>query len=351
MFIRKSLVALAAAVLLAGCAGTASGTGTSAGTDTPSAPTQSKTLTVVTHDSFALDKATIAKFASETGYEVTYVAPGDVGTVVNQLILTKDAPMGDVVYGIDNTFAGRAIGAGILSPYASPDLPKGAEAYAADGSNSLTPIDYGDVCLNADTTWFKNKGIAVPQTLDDLLKPEYKGLLVVENPATSSPGMAFLAATVGAKGEDGYLDYWKALKANGVKVVKGWTDAYTVAFSGSSGKGAYPLVVSYSSSPAYEHATQALTRTCFRQVEYAGVLAGAQNEVGARAFVDFMLSEQVQAQIPEQMYMDPVDPDVKLPADWARYAPVVTDPILVPAAEIGAKRDEWIKAWTATVIG
>ncbi len=351
MSIRRSLVAVAAALALAGCAGPTASTGSPSAADTPSAPTESKTLTVVTHDSFALDKATLAAFASETGYEVKYVSPGDVGTVVNQLILTKDAPMGDVVYGIDNTFAGRAIDAGILSQYASPDLPKGAEAYAADGSNSLTPIDYGDVCVNADTTWFTDKGVAVPQTLDDLLKPEYKDLLVVENPATSSPGMAFLAATVGAKGEDGYLDYWKALKANGVKVAKGWTEAYTVAFSGSSGKGDRPLVVSYSSSPAYEHATQALTQTCFRQVEYAGVLAGAQNEVGARKFVDFLLSKDVQAQIPEQMYMDPVDPDVTLPADWATYAAVVTDPIEVPTAELGANRDAWIKAWTAAVIG
>jgi thiamine transport system substrate-binding protein len=353
MSVRSLVVAAAAAVLLAGCGSTAaapsaSAPGASAASPTP---TESKTLTVITHDSFALDKATLAAFKADTGYDVTYVAPGDVGTVVNQLILTKDAPLGDVVYGIDNTFAGRAVSAGILSPYSSPDLPKGASAYAVDDTNSLTPIDYGDVCLNADTAWFKAKGIAVPQTLDDLVKPEYANLLVVENPASSSPGMAFLAATVGAKGADGYLDYWKALKANGVKVVKGWTEAYTVQFSGSTGKGSRPLVVSYSSSPAFEHGTQALTQTCFRQVEYAGVLAGAQNEVGARKFVDFMLSTQVQAQIPEQMYMDPVDSSVELPSDWKKYAAVVDNPIQVPAAELGANRETWIKAWTAAVIG
>jgi thiamine transport system substrate-binding protein len=351
MSIRTVIAAAAAAVLLAGCASPATPSESAGTASSPPAPTESKTLTVVTHDSFALDKATMAKFASDTGYDVTYIAPGDVGTVVNQLILTKDAPLGDVVFGIDNTFAGRAISAGILSPYASSALPKGADAYAADDTNSLTPIDYGDVCLNADTNWFKAKGLAVPQTLDDLVKPEYSGLLVVENPASSSPGMAFLAATVAAKGEDGYLDYWKQLKANKVLVVKGWTDAYTVEFSGSSGKGSRPLVVSYSSSPAYEHATQALTQTCFRQVEYAGVLAGAQNEVGARKFVDFLLSAQVQAEIPEQMYMDPIDPDVKLPADWEKYAATVDSPLTLPPAQLSANRDAWIKAWTATVIG
>ena len=337
--------AVAAAVLLAGCAGP------SAPVTTGSAPTESGTLTVITHDSFALEPATLERFEAESGYDVSYVAPGDAGTIVNQLVLTKDAPLGDVVFGIDNTFAGRAISAGILSPYTSPALPEGAGALAADAAGSLTPIDYGDVCLNADTGWFRSRKLAVPESLDDLVKPEYADLLVVQNPASSSPGMAFLAATVGAKGDPGYLDYWTALKANGVKVVKGWTEAYTVEFSGSSGKGPRPLVVSYASSPAYEPATEALVRTCFRQVEYAGVLAGAQNEVGARKFVDFLLSEQVQAQIPTQMYMNPVDPAVELPAEWQANAPEISEPITVPAADLAANREEWIKAWTATVLG
>jgi thiamine transport system substrate-binding protein len=163
--------------------------------------------------------------------------------------------------------------------------------------------------------------------------------------------LAFLLATIAAKGEPGYLAYWKALKANGLEVVKGWTEAYTVEFSGSSGKGSRPLVLSYSSSPAYEPATQSLNQTCFRQVEYAGVIAGAQNEVGARKFIDFMLSNQVQAQIPEQMYMYPVDSAVKLPADWAKRAALSEAPFTLAVAEIAAKRDGWIKAWTAAVIG
>ena len=345
---RFAAVALSV-VLLAGCAGPAAAPANPA--TTPAAPTESKTLTVLTHDSFALGEATIAAFKASSGYDVQFVAPGDVGTLVNQLVLTKDAPLGDVVFGIDNTFAGRAISEGVVTPYASASLPAGASAYAADAQDSLTPIDYGDVCLNADNGWFKAHKLAVPETLDDLVKLEYKDLLVVENPASSSPGLAFLAATVGAKGDPGYLDYWTALKANGVKVVKGWTEAYTVEFSGSSGKGDRPLVVSYSSSPAYEPATEALTRTCFRQVEYAGVLAGARNEVGARKLIDFLLSAPVQAEIPEQMYMYPVDATVPLPADWAQHAAVVDSPIQVSVGDLAAGRDTWIKAWTAAVIG
>ncbi len=348
MSIRIAAAATVAALVLAGCAGTATPGATPA---SPAAPTESKTLTVITHDSFALDEATIAGFRTASGYDVKFVAPGDVGTVVNQLVLTKDAPLGDVVFGIDNTFAGRAIAEGVVTPYAAATLPASAAELAADDKSSLTPVDFGDVCLNADTGWFRARKLAVPESLDDLVKPEYANLLVVSNPASSSPGLAFLAATVGAKGDPGYLDYWRALKANGVKVVKGWTEAYTVEFSGSSGKGDRPLVLSYASSPAYEPATEALTRTCFRQVEYAGVITGSQNEVGARKFIDFLLSAEVQAQIPEQMYMYPVDDQVELPGDWREHAAVVDVPIQVPIDQLAAGRDGWIKAWTAAVIG
>lgn len=347
LFARSAAAALLlSAAMVAGCTGAPTSPSAS-----PSAATQSKTLTVVSHESFNLSKAALKKFTDQTGYQIKRVEPGDVGTVVNQLVLTKDAPLGDVVFGIDNTFAARAIGAGVLSDYTSAALPASAVAFSADVTGKLTPIDYGDVCVNADSTWFSTKGLAVPQTLDDLLKPAYKDLLVVENPATSSPGLAFLLATIAAKGEGGYLDYWKALKANGLKVVKGWTEAYTVEFSGSSGKGNRPLVLSYASSPAYEKATSNLDQTCFRQIEYAGVIAGGQNSVGAGKFIDFLLSNTVQSEIPEQMYMYPVDSTVKLPADWKAKAAVVAKPFSLPTAEIDAKRDQWIKAWTATVVG
>jgi thiamine transport system substrate-binding protein len=313
---------------------------------------------VVSHESFVISDADKARFESETGYRVEYVAPGDAGTLVNELVLTKDSPIADVVYGIDNTFAGRAINAGVLSPYQSAALAADVQAkYAADGSQSLTPVDYGDVCLNADDGWFADKSLAVPATLDDLLKPEYQGLLVVSNPASSSPGLAFLLATVGAKGADGYLDYWKALKANGVKVVSDWTTAYEVEFSGSSGQGKYPLVLSYNTSPASEVGedgkarTSTLAQTCFRQVEYAGVVSGAQNEVGARKFIDFLLGVDFQSEIPGSMWMYPVAPDAAIPQEWADFATVVADPITVPAADIATHREEWIKAWTEEVVG
>lgn len=321
-------------------------------------PKETKQLTVVTHDSFNVNKDLIAAFKAETGYEVTFVSPGDGGVVVNQLVLTKDAPLGDVVYGIDNTYAGRAIDAGVLLPYTATGITAAdATPLAADASHQLTPIDYGDVCVNADKGWFAARHLPIPATLDDLAKPAYKDLLVVENPASSTPGLAFLTATVGAKG-DGWLDYWAALKANGVKVVKGWTEAYSVEFSAGEGKGAYPLVVSYSTSPAFtandaktESSTVGLLGTCFRQVEYAGVIKGAKNEVGARKFIEFMLSPAVQADIPGEMYMYPAVKSTKLPEEWVKFAPLSDKPFQVPASDIAAKRDGWIKDWTAKVIG
>ena len=310
-------------------------------------PTESTELTVVTHDSFTLPDELKEQFAEETGYEVTYLAPGDAGALVNQLILTKDSPLGDVVYGIDNTFASRADDEGILTDYDSPALPQSSTQFDAAG---LTPIDFGDVCINADTAWFEEKGLPLPTTFDDLAKPEYKDLLVVSDPASSSPGLSFLVATIGAKG-DGYLDYWRSLMDNGTLVTSGWSDAYYTEFSGADGEGPRPLVLSYATSPAFtvedgESSTVALLGTCFRQIEYAGVLAGAENEAGARAFIDFMLSPEVQQAIPTNLYMYPVVADTPLPEEWVKFAPLPTQPIEVSADRISENRDQWIRDWT-----
>ncbi|GAA4891034.1 thiamine ABC transporter substrate-binding protein [Tessaracoccus lubricantis] len=342
-FIAQSAVAGVAVLALAACGGATPATESSAEDTTP---TSSSTLTVVTHESFSLPDELKAKFAADSGLEVTYVQPGDAGTLVNQLVLTKDSPLGDVVFGIDNTYASRAAKEGVLVDY-DPELPEDAAQYDAEG---LTPIDFGDVCINADKKWFAEQGVAVPTTLDDLVKPEYADLLVVTNPASSSPGLAFLLATIGEKG-DGWLDYWAQLKANGVKVASGWTEAYYTDFSGADGAGPRPLVLSYATSPAYtvdgdESTTEALLETCFRQVEYAGVLAGAQNEEGARAFIDFLLSPEVQEVFPTEMYMYPALTETTLPEEWAKFAPLAPSPVEVAPDEIDANREEWIRDWT-----
>ncbi|MFC4554611.1 thiamine ABC transporter substrate-binding protein [Georgenia faecalis] len=309
-------------------------------------------LDVVTHDSFTLSDGLLADFEEETGYEIRQVAPGDAGALVNQLVLTKDAPLGDVVYGIDNAFAARAVDEGVLDDYVSPDAAPGGTFAGA-----LTAVDRGDVCINVDHEWFAAAGLPEPVTLEDLTDPRYADLLVVTNPATSSPGLSFLLATVGAFGEDGWVDYWAALRDNGVRVVPSWSDAYYVDFSGSEGAGPRPLVLSYASSPAAEVTddgpapTGALLDTCFRQTEYAGVLAGADNVAGAQAFVDFLLSTPVQEDIPGQMYMYPVLEGAAVPPGWAEHAPLAPAPHEVAPEVISAHRDTWIETWTQTVLG
>lgn len=349
--IRAAFAALAVLGLGACTTASEAPTGSSSSPSGAETASTSTTLTVVTHDAFALPDDLKQKFAKETGLEVTYVAPGDTGALVNQLVLTKDSPLGDVVYGIDNTFASRASTEGVLEDYTSPALPAGSHQFAAP---QLTPVDYGDVCINADKRWFEAKKLPVPSTLDDLTDARYKDLLVVTNPASSAPGLAFMLATIGAKGEDGYLDYWHKLMDNGVKITSGWTEAYNTDFSGAEGKGPRPLVLSYSTSPAFtvqgdSSTTEALLGTCFRSVEYAGVLKGSKNEVGARKFIDFMLSPEVQASIPSNMYMYPVVAGTPLPADWARFAPLSSNPIDVSADQIGANRDKWIRDWTEAI--
>jgi len=314
------------------------------------------TVVLVTHESFSISPKALAGFEESSGLSLSIRQPGDAGALVNQLVLTKDAPLGDVVFGIDNTFASRALDEGVLAPYKSPAVPAGAADLLLDDSAQLSPVDYSDVCINADLQWFAERDLEVPQTLEDLADPVYRDLLVVSDPATSSPGLAFLLATVAEFGEDGWVDYWTRLRANGLRVTNGWSDAYFVDFSGSDGEGPRPLVLSYASSPPAElengrPTTTALLDTCFRQVEYAGVIDGAANPEGAQQVVDFLLSQQFQRSLPERMYVYPVDPQTPLPPQWERHAPLAPDPYELDPAQIDANRSRWVQEWTDAVVG
>ena len=320
------------------------------------------TLTVMTHDSFAASQSVITAFEQANNVKVVFLKSGDAGAALNKAILSKDAPLADVFYGVDNTFLSRALAAGIYEPYASPLLAKIPAGFQLDPQNRALPVDYGDICINYDKAIFAAHNLPFPASLEDLVKPEYKGLLVVENPATSSPGLAFLLATVAHFGETGYLDYWRSLRLNGVVVVDGWETAYYTNFSGSSGHGPQPLVVSYSSSPAAEviYASSPLTDaptasmlgpdTCFRQIEFVGILKGTSHLPLAQKFVDFMLSQPFQEDIPLQMFVYPVNTDASLPQEFIRYAQTAPHPAALDPAVIAANRDKWITDWTAAVL-
>ncbi len=325
-------------------------------------PQSPVTLTVMTHDSFAASESVIAAFEQANNVKVVFLKSGDTGAALNKAILSKDAPLADVFYGVDNTFLSRALDAGIYEPYASPLLAKIPAAFQLDPQNRALPVDYGDICINYDKAWFAAHSLPVPASLEDLLKPEYASLLVVENPAVSSPGLAFLLATVKHFGPDNYLGYWQSLRANGVTVVDDWNTAYYTNFSGSSGRGPQPLVVSYSSSPAAEviYASSPLTDaptasilgpdTCFRQVEFVGILKGTSHLTLAQKFVDFMLGQQFQEDIPLQMFMYPVNADASLPPEFIQYAQTASQPATLDPAVIAANRDQWIADWTQAVL-
>jgi thiamine transport system substrate-binding protein len=318
------------------------------------------TITLMTHDSFAVSKKVLAGFEHRTGITVKILQSGDAGAALNQAILTKDHPLGDVFFGVDNTLLSRALQEGVFEPYSPPGLAGVPAEFQLDPSHRLTPVDTGDVCVNYDKSYFADHHLAVPQTLADLARPQYKGLLTVENPATSSPGLAFLIASVAEFGNDGWQDYWKKLRDNDVHVVDGWEQAYNEDFSGSAGHGDSPLVVSYASSPPAEviyadprpdHApTAALLKTCFRQTEFVGVLRGTEHARAARKLVDFMLSPRFQRDMPLQMFVYPVVPGVALPPSFVKYAKVAPHPFSLSPKQITEHRDQWIDQWTDTVL-
>jgi len=320
-----------------------------------------QTLTVMTHDSFAVSEGVVKSFEEANDAKVVFLQSGDAGAVLNKAILTKDAPLADVLFGVDNTFLSRALQADIFEAYPSPALADIPNTFQLDASHRTLPVDYGDVCINYDKEYFADHNLAVPQSLEDLTKPEYKGLLVTENPATSSTGLAFMLATIAHEG-DSFTDYWKALKDNGVVVVDGWETAYYTNFSASSGHGPQPMVVSYGTSPAAEviFAEKPLDDaptasilgpdTCFRQIEFAGILKGTQHRALAEKFVDFMLSKQFQEDMPTQMFVYPVNPGAKLPDEFTKYSQAPEQTAVLAPDLIAEKRDAWIQAWTDVVM-
>lgn len=325
----------------------------------------SKTVTLVSHDSFAYSKSVLEAFEKESGYKVRILKDGDAGQAVNKAVLTKDNPQGDVFFGVDNTLLSRALDNGLFQPYEA----KGSDAilpeYEVDqDKHRVTPVDSGDICVNYDKKYFADHKLAPPASFDDLIKPAYKNLLVTENASTSSPGLGFLLGTAAQYGDSGWPDYWKKLKANGVKVVDGWEQAYNEEFSGSSGgkkaKADRPLVVSYASSPPAEviyadprpttAPTGVASGTCFRQIEYAGLLSNAKNTAGGKAFIDFLVSKRFQEDMPLTMFVYPVVEGAKVPSAFTKFGPQAKNPETMAPARIAENRDQWVKSWTSLVL-
>jgi len=336
----------------------------------PTAPTaapagEQPTLTLMTHDSFSVSEDVLKEFEQQQHVKVQVLKSGDAGSALNKAILSKSSPLADVFFGVDNTFLSRALKAGIFDAYAAPALAGIPDRFKLDSANTLLPIDYGYVNINYDKDFLSKNQLPLPAKLEDLTKPEWKGKLVVENPATSSPGLAFMLATIahfGASGSYTWLDYWKDLRKNDVLVSDSWNDAYYTHFSGSSGKGPRPLVVSYATSPAAELVfsetkpapteppTGNLLAGSFLQVEFAGILKGTQQRALAEHLIDFMLSKRFQEDVPLQMFVYPVLSDAALPDVFKKFAQVPEQPLGLPPEQIDQNREQWLDAWTKAVL-
>lgn len=360
---RKPVFALVLATALLAIGACSSATSDSASTlqgqspaQTGAASSSGGSVTLLTHDSFALSDAVLADFTKQTGLTLNVVTAGDAGQMVAGAVLAAGSPSADVMFGVDNTLVDKALAAGVFEPYESTQAAALLGPLKQDPNvTKVTPIDYGDVCVNIDDAWYADKGLPAPASLDDLIAPRYKDQLVVEDPGTSSPGLAFLLATIDRYG-DGWQDYWKALAANGVKVSGSWTDAYEGSFTRGGGSGDRPLVVSYATSPPAEivyasdpkpekPSTSVMTDGCYRQVEYAGVLAGAANPEGARKVVDWLLSEEVQADVPLSMFVFPARSNVTLPDVFTAFAAKIDGPAQLDPAMVNDGLSQWLADW------
>lgn len=313
------------------------------------------TITLATHGSFALSDETLETFTNETGIAVELVTGADAGQLVSESILTKDSPTADVLFGIDNALMCRGLEADIFLPHSASGLDEIDQDLVLDPHHRLTPIDTGDVCVNYRTDAIPADA---PTDLDDLIDPANEGQFVTQNPETSSPGFGFLLATIAKYGEDGWENYWQSLVDNDVEIVAGWDEAYFGSFQPDAGRS---IVTSYASSPPVDvifsdpqpetAPTAVVEDSCFRQIEFAGVLAGTEHPEAAAALIDFMLSDTYQADLPGNQFVYPVNTSVALPPEFEKFGPPVEDSLTLDPAEIEANREDWIDRWNDIVLG
>ncbi len=254
-------------------------------------------------------------FAERTGVKLTLISCGDAAQVLSRAVLEKKRPAADVLVGIDNNLADAARRSGVLEAYRSPRHEVVPDELVLDEDWLLTPYDWGYFALIHDSA----SGVPAPASLEDLTRPEYAKRLILMDPRTSTPGLGFVAWTVAVYGDD-YISYWERLKPSVLTLAPGWDSGYGLFTSGEA-----PLVISYTTSPAY-HAeydnTDRYKALVFpeghpRQIEGLGVVKGCANRPGARAFVDFMLTDEAQAVLPLTQWMYPVSRTVPLPASYA----------------------------------
>ena len=318
------------------------------------------TLTVLTYDSFAVSSDLVEAFEAENNVKLQFIEAGSGGEVIARAVLTKDEPIADVIIGFDYSQFGKVFSNDILEAYESPELANIPEIYRLDAQNRALPFNFGEICINYDKKYFAENGLEIPTSLDDLLKPEYNGLLVTQDPSASNTGIGFLIATIEKYGEDGFVDYWNGLIQNGLVIGNSWSSTYYTNFSAASGSGEQPMVVSYTTSPAAEFIysetgdapTDSLTSDgmCYRSIEFCGILKNSKNPELAQKFIDAFIGKEWQEDLPMQMFVYPVNELAELPEEFELYGKPAVNPVMPDPELVAEKHDEWVRIWAEEVL-
>lgn len=301
-------------------------------------------LVVYTYDSFASTIAvkTIPIFEKMYDVKVKVLSFGDAGSVLSRIILEKESPRADVIVGLDQALLKKAVDAGVLEKYQSPKLSNIVLESLKDPSDFGTPYDYGAIAIVYNTESIDKP----PTSFEELLNARWKRSLVVEDPRTSSTGLAFLLWTIGVYGEENFLNYWSRLKDSILTVTPGWDEAFNLLELGEA-----DMMVSYATDGAYSYHEYgvlkympiAMQEGAFVQVEYASIVKGAANRDLAEKFIDFLLSEGFQREVPLNQWMYPVV-EVEMPEAF-EYALKIDKTVSIDYEIVSEKLDSWLDSW------
>ena len=311
-------------------------------------------IDLVTYDAFLPPEGAFERFTAETGITVNLLQSADTGTMVSQAVLTSGDPIADVMFGIDNTFLCRGLSNNIFHPYQASTLSNLSSDLLLDPYHRVTPVDYGDICVNY---WIDEVG-EEPSTITQLTSSKYEAQFVTQNPETSAPGMGFLLATIAYFGEDGWQEFWTDLRENDVAIESGWTESYYGDFI--AGGGERSIVTSYLTSPIAEFIyapepletppTAVISDSCFRSIEFVGILRGTDKPIASALLVDFLTSTYFQELLPETNFVLPANTKAKIPQVFQDFLPTNITSSTLPPEEIDAGRDQWTEQWTQIVL-